>query len=319
MKVSSIVITYNNFDYIERCINSLYKQSGITIEIIVVDNSPDDARLRKILKKHKSIIYIHNSTNVGFGEAANIGLKFAKGNVVIILNSDVEVLPDTIPSCLQYFAENRDLAIVACAIYSKTGVLQQSVYKEFPNLLSHLYEYNYIILKVSRLIFKNYDPTLFSTEEHEKEQSIKHTIGAFFMIRTNALKSVGLFDKKFFLYREETDVCKRLYQAGWKLKYKPSKGGVIHIGAASTKTKFTQSSSDYMESTYMYFWKYHGKLYTIAAWSIGLLSALMSLIYFWLMFFFKKKSRNRFLELMRAWSQIICWHLSKGLYFIISL
>ncbi|HET8706653.1 MAG TPA: hypothetical protein VFM46_10160, partial [Pseudomonadales bacterium] len=94
-----------------------------------------------------------------------------------------------------------------------------------------------------------------------------------FMMRRQMLEQIGLFDENFFLYFEETDLCKRAKQAGWSTYYIPS-SRVTHIGSVSTGMKNTSKPvpSFWFQSREHYFRKNHGSAYLMLAnvlWLIG--------------------------------------------------
>jgi hypothetical protein len=107
----------------------------------------------------------------------------------------------------------------------------------------------------------------------KRTQQVDWLAGASMMIRRRVLEEVGLFDEAFFLYFEETDLCRRARLAGWPTFYVPE-SSVAHIGSASTGMKDLKKRTPqyYFDSRRHYFLKNHGALYLLVAnlsWVLG--------------------------------------------------
>jgi len=314
VNITVVIVLYNEFDKVINCINSVYAQKISHLEIILVDNSTEIG-IKKVLKKFPKLHYKKNKENLGFGPAANVGLKLAKGKFTLLLTPDTTLMSHTIVPTLKYITDHDDVAIVGCRVYSSDRTHNQSVYHSFPNLLSHLYEYNVPFYKLCRRLFPEYHPLLYSREAHKKLLNVQHMIGAYLLMRKNALEEVGYFDTHFRLYREETDLCRRLVSHGWKIIYLPV-GGLIHYGGADWKTaRLSQALPSYMTSTYLFFKKYNGIYYASFAYILGLFSSIFSLFYLYGVIAvkgsFNQSSQATFL--LPEWKKIFKWHIRNGL------
>jgi GT2 family glycosyltransferase len=95
----------------------------------------------------------------------------------------------------------------------------------------------------------------------DSPQTVDWTAGASLMMRRDVLDEIGLFDETFFLYFEETDLCRRAKNAGWPTVYLPE-SKVTHIGSVSTGMKtWKRMPSYWFDSRWHYFTKNHGSLY----------------------------------------------------------
>lgn len=317
MELSVIFVLYNEFDIVKRAIRSVYREKIKGMEIIIIDNSSEKIS-KDILKEFPKIRYIKNKINLGFGPAVNIGIKKTKGEFILILTPDIIVFPGTIKKTLAYIKTQTKVALVGCKIYSYPKIFQQSGFHTFPNLSTHLFEYNMVFYKIYRKIFPTYHPAYYSTQDHQKHLFPKHIIGAYMLLRKKSLQEVGSFDNRFRLYREETDLCKRLHDKNWEIAYIPIDGLVHYGGSAWKKTTITQALPQYMESTYLFFQKHYGKIYMIVAWKIGILSAAMSIPFLAGTVMIKKilgqKSQSE--TLLPLWISIFRWHISNGIKII---
>ena len=312
IKLSLVVVLYNEFDLVSNCLTSIYENEIPGMEIILSDNS-DKSGVEKILKKFPKLIYIKNKKNLGYSMGATVGYKHAKGTYLLILTPDTTLFPNTIKQTLTFMEENEEIVVVGCRIYSYPKVLQQSVFHDFPNLLTHLYEYNLPFYKLCKIISPTYHPTLFTENEHKKELIVKHMIGAYMLMRKEVIDTVGFFDKRYFMYREETDLCKRLYNKGWKVVFLPV-GGLTHHQNPHKTIEFTQASPQYEKSTYIFFQIHYGKLYAGLVWFLALFSVLISLLYLFPVVILKKTFRlpSQSNVLLHAWVKILYWHIFEG-------
>src|SRR5436190_4409162 len=312
--LSIIIVLYNEFDKVKQCIASIKKEHILNSELLLVDNSTERG-VNKVLQLYSDIKYIKNKTNLGFAKGVNIGFAKARGKYILVLTPDTQVLPETIKNTLAYIKIHEKAGLVGFRIYSYPKVFHPSAFHSFPNLLTHVYEYNIPFYKLYKLFSKNYHPAFYSANDHKKELSPKHIIGAYMLFRKSALDDVGFFDKQFILFREETDLCKRLMNNGWEIRYIPIDGLVHYGGAAWKKTTISQALPNYMQSTYLFFKKHYGAMYMIIAWIIGFMSALISIPFLFITIIFKKliHKQTQARILLPAWIAIVKWHMTKGI------
>ena len=210
-KISIIIVTYNSQEYIVDCLHSIGEFLNINparIEVIVVDNSSGDnaTEITDMVIKHQlndivKVHYIHNKTNLGYGQGNNIGIESSTGDIICIMNPDVRFGSKMLQDVVDQF-ENTKLALLG---YKQLGGFDYSFYvrPEFKGILSNA------LTKFSN----KFD--LFSS---------KHFFlsGAFFFIDKKKFKEVGCFDENIFMYYEESDITNRLLNAGYKIKYDKS-------------------------------------------------------------------------------------------------
>lgn len=318
VELSVIIVLYDEYESVVRCLESVYKNKVFEMEVILVHNNSGVKGVEKVLKKFPKVIYIKNRENLGFGPAVNIGIKKSRGAFVLVLTPDTSLYANTVQPTLAYIKQHPDVSLVGCRVFSDSKV-HPSAFHGYPDLLTHLYEYNIPFLKMIRKFNAYYHPTMYTKKAHKYKMSVKHIIGAYLLLRKEALVQVGNFDKRFFLYREETDLCKRLIDAGWKIIFLPV-GGVEHYGGGSTRSAITQCSPHYQKSTYLFFKKYNGVLYAFVAWFIGILSATISIPFLIATILVRKIDHKptQSSYLLKCWSKIFVWHIRHGLNVIFS-
>lgn len=229
IKVSVIIVSYNTEKLTLQCIKSVIDSViNLYYEIIVIDNNSNDKTVYEIskVKDHKpkvKIEIIKNDKNLGFSKAVNQGIKNAKGEYILLLNSDTVVPNGAINKLLNFAQEKKDAGVIGARLLNEDKNVQASCFF-FPTIKRAFLQYfcgkkNYL---------EKYAPI---TESFEVVESV---VGAVFMITPVALKKVGIFDERYFMYFEDLDYCRRVRNAGLKVYYYAG-ASVIHIHGASGK------------------------------------------------------------------------------------
>lgn len=313
MKVSVVVVVFTEYNLAIRCIQSVLPQLPKDSEIILVHNHSPLPGVKKILQRFPQVRYIRNADNIGFGQAVQKGVEVARSPYVLVLTPDTLLYPHTVPATLHYISRHPEVAYVGCRVYAEPNIFNCSAFYSYPNFWSHLLETNMVVYKLVHFFKPDFIPGLFPESSHKKILHPAHMVGAYMLLNKKAVLSVGGFDKRFFLYREETDLCKRLRAAGWRLAYLPL-GGVKHSADGAVHESITQASAHYLRSTYLFFKKHYGFLYALLTWLVSIISCLISIPFLWLIGMFKKliKKPSNALFLMQTWIKILKWHLSMG-------
>ncbi len=258
--VSIIIVQYKSEDDVIACIASIKKaKTTYQQEIIVVDNNPTQHNQRVLKQKFPDVSYIKNKKNNGFGAGNNIGATYAHGKYLFFLNPDTLVFPQTVNILINFLKKNMKTGVVAPLLLTKDKKvfpLQGSltltplravaalsfIYKYFPN----------------NPIAKSYFLTNWNKESI---QYVDVVPGTACIIRREVFEQVGGFDESFFLYFEESDLCKRIKEKGFFLSIIPQ-AKIIHISGQSTK--YLSNIKDiFIKSRFHYFRKHYGYLQAV--------------------------------------------------------
>lgn len=197
--------------------------NGIEAEWIVVDSgSPADTV--EWLRARCGDARFLGEPNIGFAAANNRGLTLARGRYVLLLNPDVEIVCGALAQLI--FALDAQPHVGAASVVQRAadGRLLLSI-RRFPSPLRALGE----ALGAAR-----WAPLRVLTEEeshdaaYECQTSADWLVGAFLIVRSQALADVGPLDERFFLYSEEADLCARIASAGWQVVHMPIMTVVHH-------------------------------------------------------------------------------------------
>lgn len=249
MDVSVIIVNYNTLEMTKNTIDSVIeKTEGLNYEIILVDNASTDGSVDFFNKEYKNKIdFIRNDENLGFGKANNEGIKVANGKYIFLLNSDTLLINNAIKIFFDYMEENSNVGVCGGNIYSKDLEPTHS-FAELPTLKS---EINKNFDSFRKILRKNKKRKDFNFSD--KELAVGYITGADMFIRKSVLEKVGVFDKDFFMYSEESELTFRIKKAGYKIISIP-KAKIIHLEGKSTTFK-EQRYHMYLDGKYKYFYK----------------------------------------------------------------
>jgi GT2 family glycosyltransferase len=224
-RVTAIVVSYNTRDHLLRCLASLGVHGGSSLETIVVDNASTDGSVEAVAARFPDVRVLANAANLGFSRANNLGLRAARGELVLVLNSDCEVRPGALGALCGVLDARPDVAIVGPRTVGTDGAPQVS----FGPALTPLAEW-----RQGRLVrgVKAGDPAALrrATALAAQEQEPDWVSASCFLARKGALDAVGGFDESFFLYEEDVDLCIRVREAGGRIVYTPAAEVVHHLG-----------------------------------------------------------------------------------------
>lgn len=117
VKVSVVILNWNSEDYLEDCLKALCAQSFKDFEVVFVDNNSSNGSLEKVKKAYPNFVYVENSNNYGFAKGMNIGISHAKGEYVLLLNTDVYLDSNYLEECVKALDCDNTLGCVAGVEY----------------------------------------------------------------------------------------------------------------------------------------------------------------------------------------------------------
>ncbi|QQG43480.1 MAG: glycosyltransferase family 2 protein [Candidatus Daviesbacteria bacterium] len=221
--VSIIIVNWNGEKILDDCLRSLTQLDYKNWELVFVDNASVDKSL-EILDKYKSKIsklkIVKNDSNLGFAGGNNVGLKFAQGELILLLNNDTKVSPNL-------------LTVLARRINSeaKIGVVQPKIkIMDKPELLDNAGSFLTRTGFLEHWGFMEKDGI-----EFDSERLIFSAKGACMLIKKDIIEKIGLFDNSFGSYFEESDFCWRVWLLGYQVLYYPETFIYHKVGFTSKK------------------------------------------------------------------------------------
>ena len=261
--LSIIVVSYNTRELLCRCLESiaasLARTPVLRAETIVVDNASTDGSAQAATERFPWARVIARESNGGFAAANNEGIAASRGRIILLLNSDTEVLERALAELVDAFDRHPDAGIVGGHLLNPDGSEQESCFR-FPGLAQQLLDFFPINHRLATSRLNGRYPARMAGEEHE----IDHPLGACFAIRREVIDAIGPLDAGFFMYCEEIDWAMRARRAGWTAWYAP-KALVIHHGGASTRQVRGPMLVELYRSRFRYWGKHKEPLFVWAA------------------------------------------------------
>lgn len=292
MDVSIIIINYRTPQLIINCLQSIYKfTTGISFEVVVVDNDPENGGSDLVLAAYPDINWVNMRDNAGFGRANNAGMKVAKGRYFLILNADTLVTDNVIARCVERMDREPEIA-AAGALQLYADGTPMPFYKSFNE-----FHKTFFILPPSRFfdnLLKKYypEPTYSDTDQYD------WLVGAFMLVRRKAALDSGMFDEDFFMYGEDVEWSGRLAKSGKLCYFKDCT--FIHLENDNpfrrTHVSWINRFSTQMHVSNMLWLR---KQYGVGAYllMIGHYLTMIPVLFAWKMLFNLKQKTNPFGEL----------------------
>ena len=205
-QISSVIVTYQSRDTIAAPLSilALARANGL-VECVVVDNNSDDGTAEFVRAKFPWVRLIENEANVGFARACNQGAAIGANPYVLFLNPDASIDCDAIERLLGFMESAPGAGIAAPALLESVGGVQAAGDFPTPTVI------------VGTAMGRGSGMRSRLVQPGEPAFRTDWVCGAVMLVRRELLREIGSFDPRFFLYFEETDLCRRASRAGWEI------------------------------------------------------------------------------------------------------
>jgi hypothetical protein len=218
--ISVVIVNYKMKEFIREALTTLYRDvegGPMSVQVVVVDNNSDDGVGEMLASEFPHALFLQNGANLGFGAACNNGMRAVEANYYFLLNPDTRFTESrTIERLWRFMEENPRAGLCAPRLMNFDGTLQHSCCR-FPSLLVPLFRRTR--LGNLPLAKRATDGFLMKDWNHGKYRLVEWVIGSAMFARATAIAKVGLMDERFFMYFEDTDWCRRFWEAGWPVYY----------------------------------------------------------------------------------------------------
>ncbi|MBD2454941.1 glycosyltransferase [Nostoc sp. FACHB-87] len=211
-----LTVNYYSTNLLTKLINSLPSSNQINYKFIIVNNSPDDSEISNL--KHEFVQIIHAETNIGFGQACNLGIKYIyqenKQAIIWIINPDAYLPENSLAQAKIFFDSHSELSIIGSIIYTPIGEVWFGGGNFTPTTGAIL----------SQDLLTNTDKDYITCD---------WVSGCSLIINLGNFSEIPLFDPEYFLYYEDFDFCRRYAQQGYLIAV-TKKISVIHQPSSIT-------------------------------------------------------------------------------------
>lgn len=260
-KLSIIITSYRNPELLRLCLESIKKNvKKIKYEIIVADSSTEEQTRDLFREGFSDVTFIPNKKNKGFGGLVNQGFKKAKGEFLFVINADIIVKNNAVNKLLEFIEKDRSVGIVAPKLINFDNSVQQSCFK-FYSPATVIYRRTF--LGKMKFAKKHLRDFLMKDQQNKgKPFGADWVMGSAIMTRREFVAKVGSYDKRYFMYFEDVDWCRRFWEKGYKVIYNPDVKVFHYHGRASASRNafnsvlFNEYTRAHIASSVKYFLKF---------------------------------------------------------------
>ncbi|MDW8328014.1 MAG: glycosyltransferase family 2 protein [Anaerolineales bacterium] len=270
-RLSVIIVSWNVRELLRACLRSLPLNDPQT-EVIVVDSASSDGTTAMVRDEFPSVRLIASEVNLGYSRGNNLGLERARGEYLLVLNPDTEIVGDTLARMCAYMDAHPQVGVLGPQLVYADS-MPQSTRRRFPTLLTAFFESTWLQPLAPRSVLDHYYARDLPAD---RPAEVDWIVGAALLLRREAYQQVGGFDEGFFMYSEELDLCRRMKAAGWKVVHLPA-ARILHHEARSSAQVPAATHIRFNASKVRYFRKYHGaavaealRLYLLANFAVQL-------------------------------------------------
>lgn len=230
MKVSVITVNYNSSDFTTKLFESLkeHTTTSLEYELIIVDNASSKAEREKLgtLENEDHVKIIYNRKNTGFSSGNMLGVQYSDADYYCFLNNDTQLQNDVLSIFYNYAQDNKECALLTAQLISSNNSITTS-FKKFPTLTNKLFGNAFV-----RFINKNDFPSNKAKLTTPTDVSV--VSGSCMFFNAHVFDTIGGLETLFFLYCEEEDISKRIWDAGHHVRFLPD-AKLQHFEGGSTQ------------------------------------------------------------------------------------
>lgn len=256
MKLSIVIICWNDWKVIENCLRSIYERTHrVEFEVLVSDNGSTDGSVEKIRAQFPQVRIVENRANLGFAKGNNAGIREARGEYILILNPDTIIHDGSLDRWMQFAESHPEAGAFGCRVQNPDGTYQESA-RPFPTVRRSLIAALY--LRPLAYLGSAFATDTYPGWKGDTERTVDWQSGCCVMFRGELLKRLGGFDERFFYHFEEVDLCYRVWEAGYPIYFTPE-ASITHLGGQSVGRFPLRFALETSRNRYRYFYKHFGK------------------------------------------------------------
>jgi GT2 family glycosyltransferase len=221
--ISIVIVNYNGLHFLKPCLDSIYNQTYLDLEIIIVDNASTDGSQTYLKEYYPDVRLVTNPINRGFAGGANDGICLSSGEFVFMLNTDTVLPLNTLENLMNVVFSRPSYGMYGTKMLYPNGNINSTG----------------ICISLSGAAWDRGmgDP---DKGQYDQEEEILGPCGGAALYRRDLLFQVGGFDEDFFLFMEDVDIAIRIQQLGYRCLYVPNAvvyhhhGGTAGVGSDVT-------------------------------------------------------------------------------------
>lgn len=309
MQLSIIIVNWNSTEYLRKCLASILAEThGLEFEIVVIDSASYDGCGEMLRDEFSQVRFLQSQTNLGFARANNLAFQYSRGECVLFLNPDTELIGPAINCMYERLRTLPKVGVVGCRLLNSDRTIQTSCIQAFPTILNKLFDAEALrrITPRSRLWGME---ALFDNSKTPAE--VDMVSGACLMMRRPVFQELGGFSTDYFMYAEDVDLCYKSRTAGFKNYYCSEAVVVHHGGKSSGQARSNFSTVLMIESIRLFLRKSRGRTYSrcyrlaLVGSALIRMMLLVGLSPVWV----AVSGGPRWRAACSKWSAVFCWGL----------
>jgi len=262
MDLTIAINGYRNPELLKLCIKSIRRNvKNVNYELIVTDSATEEETELMMREEFPGIKFFPSRINIGFQGMVKKSIEQSQGEYLLLLNNDIIVRENSVEAILEFMKKNPDVGIAGPQLLNFNDTLQYSCFR-FYKPITILYRRTFL----GKFSFakKHLDWFLMKDYDHETIRDVDWLMGSCLMLKAAAVSQVGGMDERFFLYFEDVDWCRRMWEAAWRVVYLPPSEFSHYYQRSSQQGGVTgiltnRVTREHLKSAIKYFWKYRGK------------------------------------------------------------
>ncbi len=220
-----VTVNYKTKEVLVAMLESLFldlKSCSYAVAVTVVDNSQNSDGIKEALAQtFPKVVYKDAGNNLGFGRANNVGFREREARYYLALNPDtlLQEGANTITRMIQFLDAHPKIGAIGPKLVNVDGTLQYACYRfDLPSICVKPLKYvpqGHRIGRIRTLI----DRLHMADFDHNSTRPVDWVLGAALMVRREVVEEVGFFDERYFMYMEDADWCRAMWEKGWPVYY----------------------------------------------------------------------------------------------------
>jgi N-acetylglucosaminyl-diphospho-decaprenol L-rhamnosyltransferase len=270
LDLAIVILNYNTVDLLRDCLHSLFaSDTSLRYHVCVVDNASNDGSAAMVQGEFPAVHLIENRVNRGFSTGNNDGLRwfgfdvdfdadevrehFRPARYALLLNPDTLLPATSLTAMVRFMDERPQVGVAGPRVRRLDGSLDRACRRSFPTPQVSFYR----MVGLSKLFpnsrrFNAYNMAFYAEDAVHPVDSV---VGAFMLLRQEAIAQVGLLDESFFMYGEDLDWAKRIKDAGWEIWYN-GQVEITHVKEAASQQS-SKSRIDFYEAMWIFYDKHY--------------------------------------------------------------
>lgn len=253
------IVSYRVRDLLRDCLQSLYQNTCVRFEVIVVDNASHDGVAEMLQQEYPEIRLVENQDNAGYTRPMNQALRLGRGRYLLQLNPDTLIMPQAIDRLVDFMDQHAQVGICGPKVLNRDLTLQKPCRRGEPRPWAVLtYFLGLSALFPRSPLFSQY---LMTYLDEDETHAVDGVAGSCMLARRAMFDQIGYLDERYFAYQEDADICFRARQAGWKVYYMPE-AQIIHFGSlGGSRVQPYRSIFEWHRSYFIYYRRHLAKDY----------------------------------------------------------